>query len=422
MTRGPRLSGLDLELLSLVANQRLLTSDQMYLYYSHFKATAITSFRVKLNRWVKYGLIVPMKYSLGQNGFNLNYYRIGTKGVDKLCEVGILPTDWEDKDFKDYDRKNLDHFLATQDVAVRTIVNMKGEGWNVDSIPPFEYLYLDEEDLSNKLVVPDWIIKHQDTFLNIELDIGTESPQQLREKVEGYIRLCTQKPSQNHIVLIAVIDDSFRSRFSYGKDRSRRIGNIKKALFQLPGLHLPNLSVYVLSLSRVPVHIVNLLTRQLPRDETVRRIELDVGIEILSDHNLAFEYEIVSEENVSAFYPAALDTSFYGDKVVYFRNYSGTVSKPYHLFLLEEGNVKQLDRLHSLYESIRYSTSLSRNILAVYTTTDERVNDVLGSEYHNLLIGDVQEWVKDMQTEPKFYYLSSPYRLEGTTFEGKVYT
>lgn len=422
MGRGPRLTDADFKLLTLVVNQRLLTSEQMYNYYSCLKNTKLSSFRVKLNRWSKYGFITPMKYSLGQDGFYFNYYRIGVRGIQTLVESGILDENWGNRSGYDFERKNVDHFLATQEIAIRAIVDTQKAGISVESIPPFESPYFDAEYPDNKLVIPDWIIRYDNTYLNIELDTGTESPQKIKEKVEGYIRLCSQQPSQKHIVLITVIDDSFRSRFSYSNDRSRRIGNIKKALFHLPGLHSPNLTVYVLPLSRVPIHIVRLISGQIPRNTQIRNIELDAGIEVLSEYNRYFEYKIDSEKSLSSVYPGHIHSDFYADKVVYFRNMSGTITKPYHLFLLEEGNVQQLDRLNSLYEMVSSSTNVSRDIIGVYTSTDERENDVIGKMYHRTMFADVEQWLTQMDAEPMFHVLPSPYRMEAVTFEGKVYS
>ncbi|MFC0273770.1 replication-relaxation family protein [Metabacillus herbersteinensis] len=418
--QGVFLSEEDMYLLTTIAEQRLLTTEQIHQYHSTVSKMKIDALRVKLIRWKRYNIVHSHEYSLGQKGCRFNYYRIGFNGIKVLIEEGKIPKSWKDIEISKFSStKNIEHFLATQEVVVKGITSIKNISSDIKSQNPYYYPYVDTASKS-RLIVPDWILKNGNLHLNIEMDTGTESIQELQMKVKSYIEYCELNPDQEHIVLIVILDDTFLTRNKYGDDRSRRVGNLKKLLINTPGLQLANLSVYVLPLKRISDTIGNLLHGLKP-DSVRNKIEyaLSVG-KVLGELNNNFEYNIeIVQDNLV--FPPDIKKEIKPDGVIKLSNTSGTFNEFVFLHLMDEGNVKDIHVLNNLSNAIAediYKIKINR-IIAFYKKTEERINDVIGTEYENVLLGDFNEWTNSLNSEPVFYKFISPYRMEDCTYEGQ---
>jgi hypothetical protein len=413
--RGVELSLDDLKLLRHLAIHRLVSIKQLYAYVCSKKEIPYSTFRHKLYRWRKYDLVVSHPYTLGQKGFYFNYYRIGKQGVSILINEGLLPQSWMDVEIKKFSNvKNIDHYLATQEVVTQTLIELEGVNEEVESIFPHDSPYLDRDN-GSKLVIPDWILKNGERYLNLEIDTGSESPMELRGKVERYITLAKQNPSDHHIVLFAVIDDSFTSRYSYGEDRTRRIGSIKKNLLNIKDLHMPNIDVYVVPLARAHKLAFEILYKTKPQLSFDKELETIAGIEILSNHPKFPFYIKKIEDSV---YPQNINTFLQGDGHYRINTQSGSYSENVLFVVMEEGNVKDLDRLSflaSVVEEKKLNISFNR-IIVLYKNDEELINDVFGLSLSNIWCGSRESW-KNMNGDLNFYVLSSPFKLEVSPFE-----
>ncbi|MGQ4667049.1 replication-relaxation family protein, partial [Metabacillus halosaccharovorans] len=207
-SQGARLSDNDLNTLLFLANQRLLKTQQLYMYRKALEPnTKEKSFSEKIRRWRKdYQLIKDYEYTLGIDGFRYKYYRITRKGIDTLIQHGLLPSSWDDVQISKFSSiTNIDHFLGTQEVVIRAIVeNISIE---IESLVPTQYVYTDIENPDLTLVKPDWILKLGNLHLNIEFDTGNENLSVIKDKVQRYIKYSKQNPNERHVVFLTIIDD-----------------------------------------------------------------------------------------------------------------------------------------------------------------------------------------------------------------------
>ncbi|WP_078557280.1 replication-relaxation family protein [Bacillus alkalicellulosilyticus] len=416
--QGAMLSNNDLKLLQFLANQRLLTVNQLYKVYKD-KIT-INSFRVKLYRWGMKELIVPHQYSLGQDGFYFNYFRIGYRAVEILIREGMLPNSWEGFQIKKISNvKNVDHFLATQELVVNTIHALEEKEKNLESLHPYENPYLDNEEIEpSKIIIPDWILRVENRYLNIELDTGEEPTKEIFEKVERYAKLCKQNSHQEHVVLIAILDGSFKTRKAYSEDRSRRIGNLKKMFMSYKDLSLSNFSIYILPLSRAVRTAERVLLGLKPYAANIYQTELDT-IELAVFKNPKFRYKYKEIESTEVYLPD-VPKEMYADKAIKITHKKGSYDEMLLLVLLDEGNVKELDRLHYLSSMVnegRMKQTIHK-IIAFYSRRDEKIYDVLANHYRNVLIGDNESWMRTGYDEtPKFSRTVSPFKMEVTEYD-----
>ncbi|PGT82215.1 replication-relaxation family protein [Bacillus sp. AFS040349] len=419
--KGVKLTEIDFLFLKVLSQQKLLSTKQAHTFYDSHGGFNYYSVLKKLKKWEKYDIVYTHKYSLGQKGFNYNYYRIGTKGIEILVDGGILSSDWLKVEIRRFSHvKNIDHFIGTQEIALRTLLQLTEQGISFDSISPFDSPYFDKSEPSTKLVVPDWIIKTDNLFFNIELDTGSEKTNMIIEKIKNYITLCKQNPSQKHVILISVIDDSIPTRFSYGEDRKRRVGRLKKSLLFNRDLHIPNLSIYILPLSRSFKIGHDVFEGYKPYSLAETSSGVELVRQVLETYNPSFEYKFKELLNEDV-YTNDVPKDLYADQVFEVSNYAGTFSQTLFLIQMDEGNVQTLDRLNYLQWLIsegRLKTQ-SNKVLAYYTEEGELQHDVIAHAYEKVLLVDTQDLIQsaENQSDPIFKRLISPFRMEDTRFE-----
>jgi hypothetical protein len=286
LRKGPRqrleLSETDIMLLAFLEQQRMLTNQQLYHTATVLFGMNILdySFKNRLRKFEDYKLIRSEFYRNGFDGEHFKFTSIGTKGIDLLIEHNILNDSYnKQKIYKFNNKKNLIHFLATQQAALNILFSLNKKvivpvkeiykSYNLlyDSnlfshspatipyeewIPDYKNLHLQNKGAyhtkiagymttskskrsSGKtmtIVKPDWIIRlkpapKKEIFLNIELDTGSEPIETLIEKAFNYSLLAENNPSEQHYMCIIVIDNTFAncSRFSNGKKRATNLIN-----------------------------------------------------------------------------------------------------------------------------------------------------------------------------------------------------
>ncbi|TSI07652.1 replication-relaxation family protein [Lysinibacillus sp. BW-2-10] len=276
----------DLNLLAFLERQRLLTLQQFYQAAKNLFDLKITeyAFKNRVRKFEEYHLIRGNQYSVGFEGERFKYLCIGSKAVDLLIEYELLDSSYnKDKIYKFNQKKNLMHFLTTQQAVINLLTSLDTEiisGPNTNEIKyfilydvttfsysPATYPYTEwirkEKNLYQQnsgayhanvakymtgtgnnsstqlygstmtIVKPDWIIEingkkeSKNAIINIELDMGTEPIETLAQKVFKYALLAEKNRDKLHIMNIVVADNSFsnRSTLSNGIGRSKNIVN-----------------------------------------------------------------------------------------------------------------------------------------------------------------------------------------------------
>lgn len=272
----------DLQLLVFLEQQRMLTLQQFYQAAKHLIEMKITeySFKNRIRKFEDYQLIRSRLYSEGFNGERFKLLCIGSKAVDLLIEHKLLDQAYnKSKIYKFSQKKNLMHFLATQQAVINVLISLNTKVikdpntderkypilYNVTAFShsPTTFPYTEwirknknlhrqnsgayhakiakhmDGNKSNReiygstmtIVKPDWIIELRgskgirDAIINIELDMGSEPIETLAQKVFKYAYLAEKNPDTLHIMDIVIADNSFsnRSTFSDGIRRGKNI-------------------------------------------------------------------------------------------------------------------------------------------------------------------------------------------------------
>ncbi|WP_190323030.1 replication-relaxation family protein [Bacillus swezeyi] len=408
--KGVYLSKSDFHLLKVLTECQLLTSKQMLTYYLSMEPTAtINTIKSKMNRWARYKIVVPFNYRLGQVGSNYNYYRIGSRGVDILVEHRVLGQEWRDKDISKYSkRRNIPHFLATQNIVTTVLAHPNSKYF--EGFSPFDTPYLEND---KKVILPDWTFVYGYTYLNIELDVGTEVISELRYKFDRYAAIAQQKPDKRFIVLFAVIDHSFPTKENYGEDRSKRIGNIKTALHTNQSLSTPNLHIAVAPLQRATALATQLLEGYRPLSSDQRTKELADLLKIVGDFHDHVSFQLERIENV---YPARFNKALQADAAYTLHSLNNSKVKNVLFLLMEEGNIHDLERLiylHGYLEKDEFLQNIDY-IVCCYQDEIELHKDVIGMKLDRVFFTDRNKMLSF--NEPLTLYKQvQPYKVEEIT-------
>lgn len=417
--QGVSLSNQDLYVLKHLWNHRLMSTSQLIKVDTYFSKNHENTVRNKLRRWEKFELVVSGEYRFGQVGQKYKYYRIGTMGVDILFQEGLLTEQDRKVPIKRFFQvKNIDHAVATQEVVTDVLIRSKEKGAALDSYSWSNYPYHDKNSSTKSILLyPDWILVNGGYHVNLEIDSGSEQLSEIKDKINKYMEYSAQNPEQQHTVVISVIDDTIRSNNEYGKDRSKRIAGIKHAIRDMPGLSESKLQVYVLSLARTASLILQLFAAEKPLHPFERVGVLNECVDTWTIQNEYFIYEI--ESKTEDIYPNNMENSLKGDAHLLFRDRG--LEKDYHILavVMEEGNVKDLDRLCflTMFLNQRRFTSTVYKIIAIYQSEDEFTADIIGCSLDNVLFGSTELWRNTLDKTPIFFRTISPFRMEECKFE-----
>jgi hypothetical protein len=416
--KGVVLKGKEVELLLLIYKHRLLTTKQIFRWMEMNGGMKYRTLTQRLSKFVQYKLLVKHEYSLGVKGIRFYYYRIGIKGMEVLADNGDVPLEELENSLlhRVSNIKNLDHYLATQE-AVLKFSSTKRDG-DTESLHPHKSPLLLDNTLDEKpTVIPDWILRNDLASIYIELDSGTETMTEIKDKVERYQTFAAAQPDTRHFVTFISIDHSFRTKKYYG-DKTRRIGNMKKAILGSMNASIENLEIFVMPLRRAEVIIEKILNGTIPYDTERRRIEAHVAKSLFTDLNREFAFELKEIEREEVYFGGTKEVLKI-DRFYEVRNEGGNLIETIGLLCLHEGLMKSLDSLDYSYHLVKNQKTKRRidRLIAIYDHEEELKADILANQYDGLLIGDTQTWNENPHVEPKFYKQVSPYKLEVTTYD-----
>ncbi|UOQ43761.1 replication-relaxation family protein [Halobacillus salinarum] len=413
---GVKLANFELEMLAFLAKQKILTSRQLHLYYSHYHNLSSSSFRGKLWRWNNKDVIETKNITAKQRwGNEYNIVRIGKKGVKILIEEGYLSPQWENINIRQFfSIKNYDHYIATQEVVLQTLLHSKGiflDRKNIISLPTDKYSHIIEN--RKMRILPDWILQKDKNFLMIELDTGNEPTSTLLEKVKKYIEVAQGMSNKNITVLITLLDDSMPTQRIYNNNGVKRLANMKKVFLYLRNLHMPNFKLYVSFLKDAAEIGYYALYGNIP----IHELELDAARYALHEIHPLFEYTFKEVAN-SDIYFNKVPKEFYADVIYELINKKNNSFETVLFVFIERNNIQILDRIKYLSDAIqnqRFKRKVSKIVGFCIRESDR--DEIVGAKIPHLLLGDFDTWVRDLNLPPKFFKTRTPYSLEEVEFE-----
>ncbi|MBU8908066.1 replication-relaxation family protein [Desertibacillus haloalkaliphilus] len=419
--RGVWLSALEIDLIKILLNNRFLTTKQIIYFLvqcgNNFNENSI---RNRLFKLESIGFIDSYEYVLGNDGFIFKYYQVTKKCVDCLVEEGLILDS-----FSSYKAismgansitKYIEHTFSINEIVIRTLVTNRLEnddgtlGYKVESLSPHKYVYWDNKNPSSRLIVPDWIFKKENRFVNVEVDSGSEDIKELELKVLAYIKLLDQRPNENHTVLIALMDDSIPTR-SYRMNRNKRISNIRDSLNKLDKLRRSHLEVYVVQLERAHRLVDQLLydSDSIKYDKSYLKNEIKKIVEAVSQNDhFHFDFRLWGGSDE---YIDKLNHHLSPDGIVEVVEPRTGQSEKWVLLMMREGHNMSLEKLSFLHKQMvtgSYPFLVDR-LLCIYETPGELSSDNIGKTFKGVLFSDY----KNLDTffeEPKFYKSTSPFR------------
>jgi hypothetical protein len=411
--KGLYLKDKEIRMLLILYNQRFLTTKQLQRCAEIKDGGPYANFTRRLKKFCEYNLLVRQERTLGRNGFRFYYYRIGVEGVKILHELGMIASD--EYEHVNTTQRNLEHYLATQEVALHGILNSLER--EVQSINPFHHPFIDEET-NTSLIIPDWILRvDNEHYIHIEMDMGTEALHELQDKLVRYKKLAKQMSDYSHSVIYVSLDDTFNTRYFYG-DKVRRTGNMKQQLLKERIDDVPNLEVYVVPIRRSKVLIERLLRSEVPKSMKERKINCEFAVQLISEFNEVCSYSFQPLQDEDVYITTDMDNRFYADKIYAVYDQNKQFVENVALVSMSEGHLFSLDRLDYLSHTFKKQKTkeIIDRIIAVYNDPIEIEEDVWGAEYSNIWIGDTQTWGLNLDMNPKFYRQVSPYKKEVTYY------
>ncbi|WP_214484487.1 replication-relaxation family protein [Bacillus sp. SM2101] len=385
-----------IQLIYFLYNSRILKATQLEAVFVNYLGYSLTSraLRKRLSKFVDYDVLASKQIDYGIGGPKFAIYRINEKGAEILNDIGLWPSGKTTKNLRDLFRKTrLEHYLATQEILIRTLIgakdlakhsdsNVEADYYSLESINPVSNPYHNKTS-EHVLLLPDWIIKWRKQYLSIECDTGSENQKEITDKILAYIQMSKLNPEQQHTVLFCITDSSFPMRGTTAfNNRQRRVGNLKELAQETAGFLTSQLDIQVISMNRTQeisprVFMLNPLTEE---NRTIRmksfyrslKQQKDYPYSKTSHFDEKMNEQIKTIENVIGFKP---------DYIVQESiNRHKTINSAF--IMLREGDVKSLGRLKRL--STEYSLLLLEKegvkidrVYGVYYDHEELINDVV---------------------------------------------
>jgi hypothetical protein len=405
------LSEEDIALMELMWDFKILSLYQIEYYGERLYGMKRNSIRKKLTRWLEKDIVANKTYAKKPNA--KVYYRLGPTGVEILQKRGQIRQ--QDSTFDEIPNlRHFDHLFGVRDAALLSMINLKKNYIEVTSFAPSKIPYFEKGmEGTSPIVVPDWVLVNQCGFLNIEVDTGTERLSKISEKINKYVKLAYDRPSEIYHVLLAALDESDPDLKYLGdipKDRNVRIANLKETIINLNAHIYPNLHFYVAPLSRTGEVVYRVMTGKYAAKEHSLDITAIINLLKLND-SVKFEIEPAPSED---FYLAEVKEDLYADGHFLFRNVENKETENVLMTLMEEGGAKSLDKigyLDLLKSENRFKKKVDK-ILAVYRSDEELHSDVLGKVFPNVLFTSLDLLKRDLDNPPIFYQTVNGTRKE----------
>ncbi|WP_066412877.1 replication-relaxation family protein [Sutcliffiella cohnii] len=385
----------ELEAFHLLAKQKVLTRELMYLYISSKTNLTFSSYKSKFfKRYISLNLVTPVRQE--REFGRKNYYRIGPNGINLLIREGYLQ-----EDFKvNTNTKNIKHHMAIQDAVIRCLDSSVREGLNINLLSFSELL--NDDILMDSSIIPDSTLKMDNHYIFLEADMSTENLATIQKKVERYIEIAKNNPTMQQSVVFLL-------------DKPGRIRNIKEKLFSLEDIFLPNLNLYVLPFSRSSDLVMELLRKTRPYVERIALNNIETVAEVFSYANKHFNYSFESID----FRDLTLQdipSQFLPDKC--YKVKSNIENNEHHVMFLfmDEGSVKSLSRLHYL-NGVLPQLGKVRKIIALYSNSVEMEEDIVGSDYPFVLFGDGITLSERTDRAPTFYRSNTVNRMGVVSYD-----
>jgi hypothetical protein len=411
--KGVRLTHADLETLLFLFEHKLISQTQLYEFYTLIKDIHYDSFRKRMNKFAKNGIIQFKKYEITKKrkGVVKNLILLDTKGYEILYAAGLL----ERMDNPYQNRTNWDRLLATKEVVLQAIkLDMQRTGLLIGGDNKHLYILqkekalkqnlIKEEDIRKEKMIlhevkkplvlnydskpfvlkpnilysfssyrtmfpniehhaePDWILGINQNILNIEIDTGyrtliKEESETISvdEQMKKYIELSEQFSSLKHTVLYIYMDDSFPFRKNYGR-KTQRIKNFKQFIMQEEKIRNSSLNIFVSSLERSKYILGHLLScfRGILNKEKMLREAMTCLMETLeAEHKYTILHFKNREEIIRNFSLPAYQLSV--DELLSITWKDGDQPKERVLipFVLFEGDVRSQDEVQLLSKQLK---------------------------------------------------------------------
>lgn len=418
--RGVILKDNEINMLLILFKQKLLTSKQLQRILEIENGNPYRNFIRRLGKFCKYNLLVKQERAFGKNGFRFYYYRLGTEGAKMLLDLKLITkSEYEQLITRPatVDLRGLEHYLATQEIALHGILNTTVE--QVESINPFSEPFL-EEGKDEFLIIPDWILRiNGNHYIHIEMDTGAETLNVLQDKLVRYKKLAQQMSTFKHSIIYVSLDDSFNTRFFYG-DKVRRTGNMKQQLLKEKTDHIPNIDVYVVPMRRTEELMKNIIKHNGNIFHAEKhRMNCEFAAKLISEFNEVFSYTFHPIEDEEVYYTSEqINNKYRADKLYELRREGNIVIENVAFVLMNEGYLFSLDRLDYLSNLFKLQNTKKPidRIIAVYKDSIEMEEDTWGELYKNVWIGETSTWASNISKNPKFYRQSTPYKKEVTYY------
>lgn len=373
--RGVWLKQKDFDILNKLLIHGLLTKKQMYYYAESLYGSSKDTLDRKFRRWRDKGILSSKKY--GPMGIKKTYYQLGVKGYEILKEYGFEPILNETKL-----PRNKDHFIGLRDLIIKTLVEADKVKKNIDSYSPYIVEYKRDETQQSVILRPDWILKYDEQYFDVEFDTGSEGHAQIQTKVKQYKELAELRPNEQHHVLLTLIDnaDDFFTYIDdeHGVNRNGRVLNLKNVIIKGNAHIYSNLKFTVAQTSRM--HLI--AKKWLGGIYSINSAEINEQINNvvkLINQNSSINYTIDQSMDVNEFYLPEVKDSLFADGHYRLKAEDGSGEKVMLLKLMREGDVTCLDGL-SYLDSLKreglFKTKVDY-IIAVYLTNEEMEMDVV---------------------------------------------
>ncbi|MBH0169296.1 replication-relaxation family protein [Fictibacillus sp. 18YEL24] len=238
----------DLVVFQCLLKEKLLTEKQLYRYYTIVNLGKISypGFWKKLVKFEEFGLIKGYKYKVGQNGTTIKYFSLKQKGYDLLVAQDSVPKHYENANFINIPKINLDHHFGTEEIILNSLIGYE------DLYPFYQEPTVFPPRLTRVFpaAIPDGVLKHNEKTLYIEFDSGSEPLGELKSKVARYLDDAKEdkEVESDEGLLITLLDNSIPNRKGI-EDRTSRIRNLTRTIISLPELLDKNVPIYILPLS-----------------------------------------------------------------------------------------------------------------------------------------------------------------------------
>ncbi|MGC7930635.1 replication-relaxation family protein [Lysinibacillus sp. VIII_CA] len=286
----------ELRILHVIFTHRMVPAVCIHkLYNVHRPNMSKSSVSNRLKRLVKMKVLQRRESTRTRDSYFKVYYYGITERAFKALQICGLTTDKAFPDSKEIRIPN-DHNLA----AIHSMVDLYVRNHSEKERCDFELLrgskhpLIQRSDFKN-LLVPDYIVEHDNLMICIEVDMGTEVISTIVNKSRKYVRISEQEQfkGKNLIVVYLVI---------YGEDKrsTRRVQNIKSSHLPIAD-EISNIPMYVAGVEQFYPLIQLLLSGTYPLQGDLKdQVNMDASLLLRLQYHQSkgWRYRVPSKEQL----------------------------------------------------------------------------------------------------------------------------